>query len=81
MSTISMVVCDVKDCGVAAEHKQKTVSVAFTTEQTEGRTVSPYLEGQRLDFCGEHYQQYIDSLQFVATGAQGHNTFTFKATV
>lgn len=78
MSTITKIICDIKDCDVEAEHKQKTISVRFTTEQTEGRSTTPYLSGEKLDMCKDHYQEYIDSLPLVATGAQGYNDYTFK---
>lgn len=81
MSTVTMIICDIKECGVAAYHVQKTVSIAFTTEQTEGRTVPKYLEGKKLDFCEEHFKQYIDSLPLTATGSQGHNEYSIKEIV
>ena len=78
MATVSKTYCDVKGCNLEAFHKDKTVGVVFYTEQTEGRSTTPYLTGVKLDFCKEHYQHYIDMFQFIATGAQGNNTYTFK---
>jgi hypothetical protein len=77
MATRTTVYCDIKDCGKDAVHKQKTVSVRFLTETTEGRSTTPYLSGEKLDMCEEHYQQYIDSLPLTGSGAQGHNTYIF----
>jgi len=78
MSTITQTLCDIKGCSKEADHKQKTLSVRFTTEQTEGRATTPYLSGEKLDLCKEHYQQYIDSLPLVGSGAQGYNEYIFK---
>lgn len=77
MSTQTTTTCDIKDCGREADHKQKTITVVFTTEQTEGRSTPPYLEGAKLDFCKEHYQQYINTAPLKAEGAQGHNKYYF----
>lgn len=81
MSTVTRIICDIKDCGSEAVHKQKTVSVRFNTEQNEGRSVEPYLEGEKLDFCKKHYQMYIDSLGLNASGAMGHNEYVFQEPV
>lgn len=81
MSTVTQTICDVKGCDKDAFHKQKTVSVRFTTEQNEGRSVEPYLEGFRLDFCKVHYQMYIDSLSLNGSGAMGYNDFVFREPV
>ena len=78
MSTHTKIICDVKNCGDEATHKQKTVSVVFTTEQNEGRATTPYLSGEELDFCDKHYQRYIDTLTFRATGAMGYNDYEFQ---
>ena len=78
MTTITQIICDIEDCDKTADHKQKVVSVAFETEQTEGKYTIPYLSGEKLDFCEEHYRQYIDTLAIRATGAQGYNKFKFK---
>ena len=79
MSTITHIVCDIKGCQSTADHKQKVLSVRFTTEQTEGRSTVPYLSGEKLDLCKEHYQQYIDTLPLVGSGAQGYNDYEFKS--
>ena len=77
MSTITKVICDIHNCTEEAFHKQKTLSVRFMTEQNEGRSTTPYLSGEKMDMCEEHYQQYIDSLTLVAYGAQGYNEISF----
>jgi endo-beta-N-acetylglucosaminidase D len=77
MSTRTETICDIKGCAERADHKQKLVSVVFTTEQTEGRSVPPYLSGEKLDFCTKHYQQYINTLPLWAEGASGYNHYEF----
>lgn len=79
MTTITQIICDIEDCDETAAHRQKVVSVAFQTDQTEGKYTTPYLSGERLDFCEDHYQRYIDTLPVVAAGAQGYNKFKFKS--
>lgn len=78
MGTITKTYCDIKGCGEEAFHKQKTISIAFITEQTEGRLVDPYIEGVKLDFCKNHYQKYIECLPILGSGAQGYNEFEFR---
>lgn len=77
MSTTITTTCDIQNCAEKADHKQKTVSVVFTTEQDEGRSVPPYLEGKKLDFCEKHYQQYINTMPLRASGSMGYNHYTF----
>ncbi len=78
MSSTTTITCDIKGCDKDADHKQKTVSVRFTTEQNEGRSTTPYLSGEKLDLCDEHYQKYIDTLPLVGSGAMGFNDFYFS---
>lgn len=79
MSTQTIVHCDIKGCKEEASHKQKTLSVTFTTETNEGRAVTPYLSGEKLDLCEEHYQEYIDRIPLLGSGAMGFNDYTFRA--
>lgn len=78
MATTTKIVCDIKGCDKDAAHKQKMVSVVFSTEQEEGRTVPPYLQGEKLDFCADHYQTFINLQPLRATGAQGYNEYELK---
>lgn len=78
MSTRTIVSCDIQGCEKNADHKQKTISVRFTTEQTEGRSTTPYLSGEKLDLCEEHYQKYIDNLPLTGSGAMGYNEYIFN---
>jgi len=77
MSTRTEIICDIRDCGKKADHKEKTLSVRFTTEQNEGRSTPPYLSGEKLDLCAEHYQKYIDTLPLTGSGAMGYNEYIF----
>lgn len=78
MSTKTTVTCDIKGCDKDADHKQKKISVRFMTETTEGRSTTPYVSGEFLDLCSDHYQHYIDTLPIEAYGAQGFNDYSFK---
>lgn len=78
MGTVTKTYCDIKGCELEADHKQKMVSIRFTTEQEEGRSVPPYLTGEKLDFCTDHYIQFIESLPLTGSGAQGFNEYEFK---
>lgn len=78
MSTKTTVTCDVRGCEKEADHKNKKVSVRFITEQNEGRSTSPYLTGEDLDFCEEHYEQYVNTLPLIGSGAMGFNDYYFE---
>lgn len=77
-TTVTTVTCDIDGCANKADHKGKVISVRFLTDTTDGRGVPPYISGDTLDFCRDHYQQYIDTLPLEGHGAQGNNTYTFK---
>lgn len=73
--TIEYIKCDL--CGTDKAKKIKT-SVIFRTEQTEGRSVNPYLQIQELDICDDCLSTMMDGKQIYADGAQGHNKYYFK---
>lgn len=77
MSTTTTTYCDIKNCDIEADHKQKTVSVRYMTEITEGRSTTPYLLHETLDFCKKHYQQYVYTVPIEVYGAQGFNDYHF----
>lgn len=53
------------------------LQVIFTTEQTEGRSVKPYLEIVRLDVCYDCNDHIVKSKEYVvASGAMGQNNYT-----
>ncbi|MEG0601146.1 MAG: hypothetical protein RR494_13335 [Vagococcus sp.] len=66
--------CDLCEKEVDKQSKLKSVSipVKFTTEQTEGRSCTPYLQQKTFELC----ESCIDRVVAVgAYGAQGHNTY------
>jgi hypothetical protein len=72
--------CDILECQQNVnKYKKVKLQVIFTTEQTEGKSVEPYLDGNySLDLCHEHYNKVLDGNYVHATGAQGRNQFYFK---
>lgn len=57
------------------DHK---LQVIFTTEQTEGRGVSPYLTTATLDICSFCLGKVVEGNAIWAHGAQGYNKYYFK---
>lgn len=52
--------------------------VIFTTEQTEGRTVKPYLSQKTLDLCDTCESKMLEGNMLFGAGAMGYNTYHFK---
>ncbi len=67
--------CDL--CGASNAKSYKTL-VEFTTEQTEGRMVKPYLTTTEIDLCSECLKKVV---VLRASGAQGNNKFSLKNNV
>lgn len=69
--------CDIKDCNNdVTSHKNMTIQVIFTTEQTEGRGVKPYLQTVVIDICEECLEKLVKNQKYIiASGAQGYNTY------
>lgn len=57
--------------------KDVKLSVIFTTEQTEGRSCTPYLSLETLDLCKHHYDNLMRGKMIFAHGAMGYNTYHF----
>lgn len=76
---IKITTCDVcaSEFG-SAGHKNLQVSVIFTTEQTEGRGVAPYLSLQKLDLCNGCMKAVLNGNMLFAHGAMGYNNYYFK---
>lgn len=70
--------CDIKDCSNETNGKQKNLQVIFTTEQTEGKSVPPYLQSESIDICDSCMQRVVNGEAIFAYGAQGYNTYYFK---
>lgn len=76
MATITKHTCDL--CEGPATKLQQRVPVVFLTEQTEGRSCSPYLTIETLDLCEKCFQQIVGRCPLTAHGAQGHNTYEWR---
>lgn len=57
---------------------QQSIQVMFTTEQTEGRPVTPYLSMCKIDICIDCRNHLIKGNYIFASGAMGHNRYYFK---
>lgn len=68
--------CDV--CGEIAVHLSTKTPVTFTTEQTEGRSINPYLQIESLDLCDQCRHFIVNNQPLKATGAMGHNTYVLQ---
>lgn len=74
MASRTIYSCDV--CGrESANTAKKSIPVVFLTEQTEGRSTTPYLTTTTVDICPGCEQRLVRSFPLTASGAQGHNTF------
>ena len=78
MSSKTIHYCDV--CKKEAKVDNKSLPVIFTTEQTEGRGVKPYLTTSKLDICESCENHIVQGRgNFLwAHGAMGYNTYYFK---
>lgn len=54
------------------------IQIIFTTEQTEGRGVSPYLTDKKIDICDVCFERILNGQAVFANGAQGCNTYYFR---
>jgi len=79
MSEKVITTCDVKGCG-ATKTKKKNIQVVFLTEQTEGRSVSPYLCMCNIDICDDCENRITNERRYLtAVGAMGYNEYYFQA--
>jgi len=74
--------CDIEDCDNEWEkpkdYQKSNLQVIYLTEQTEGRSVSPYLEALKLDICAECFKEILKTGKYLkASGAQGSHTVRF----
>jgi hypothetical protein len=78
MSRTEIIKCDIKDCKNTTKVKALRIHVIFTTDQTEGRSKSPYLSLEEFDICENCYNKILSGKMIFAFGAQGYNTYYFK---
>lgn len=78
--TLTICTCDVckEKLSVDKDYKSPRIQVIFTTEQTEGRSVSPYLYYLDIDLCEKCYTKLLTGKYIFAHGAMGYNTYYFK---
>lgn len=71
--------CDVSGCeeNVPEDLRSKKIQVIFTTEQTEGRSVKPYLSTETLDICEKCLGRILEGNYLFGNGAQGYNQYNF----
>ena len=61
--------------------KKQSVSVVFTTEQTEGYPCKPHFESEALHICDKCLDRMLSGDQLFAKGAQGNNTYYFNSDI
>ena len=55
------------------------IQVLFTTEQTEGRGITPYnLSDEKLDLCESCRSHVLKGNYIFAEGAMGYNKYYFR---
>lgn len=74
--------CDIDGCDndVPENNRGIRMDVIFTTEQTEGRGVEPYIsKTTSLDICKSCLGRVVKSGKYIrAHGAQGYNTYEIQ---
>lgn len=77
MAKVEYHICDIHGCQNRAEIKNQPMQVVFTTEQTEGTLIEPYLLNVSLDLCGECLEKIVSERRYIeGAGAQGHNVYS-----
>lgn len=74
---IEIIKCDIEKCGNKENVKEIKTDVIFTTDQTEGRSVKPYLSRETFDICANCLDKVFKGNMIFAHGAQGNNIFYF----
>ena len=75
--TVTVCTCDLckKTVVRKSEIHSVRIPVKFLTEQTEGRSVEPYIVLENLDLCFKCLEK---ATTLSAIGAQGYNTYKFE---
>ena len=72
-------VTEIYECDICKKQEVKMNSinypVLFLTEQTEGRSVDPYICQQKIDVCKDCETKII---KLTGMGAMGHNEYKIK---
>lgn len=78
MSQTIIIKCDVCESDVDVKADVQ-IPVTFTTEQTEGRSVEPYItRSDPIDICLRCIKRLTEEQPIYACGAQGHNSYKFR---
>ena len=56
----------------------RSISVVFTTNQTDGYPTKPYLSQEVVTICDDCLGHVFNGQQLFGEGAQGRNTYSFK---
>ena len=67
--------CDV--CESQKDVTSNTLQIIFITEQTEGRSVNPYLSNKTIDICRSCYEYVLEGNYLRGSGAMGHDAYWF----
>ena len=80
MASKTTISCDIRKCDAKDNPVTQGVKlqVIFTTDQTEGRSTSPYLTFATVDICGKCMSRVLQGEAIFAEGAQGYNEYYFK---
>lgn len=57
--------------------ENKSMQVIFHTDQTEGRSVKPYLSIEQFDVCEKCIDTVLKGNYIHGDGAQGYNNYSF----
>ena len=68
--TIEICTCDI--CNKEAKTETLAIPIRWVTEQTEGRSIKPYITTETKDICEECLNKIT---KIKGSGAQGFNTY------
>ena len=79
MSKQEVFKCDIKACGkpCGVDDHHSDLQVIFVTDQTEGRSIDPYLCPVNIDLCEDCVEHLLKGNYIFASGAQGANEYYF----
>jgi len=70
--------CDICKADNVPVREDFLTEAIFTTEQTEGRSCTPYLVHYKLDVCEKCIEKKLKGEVLYGAGAQGYNRYWFK---
>ena len=78
--TIIKKYCDICESEIPINKDKLQISVIFTTEQAEGRAITPYLTRKSLHICDSCKSIILEGNMVFGSGAMGYNKYWFKET-